>query len=51
MTQKDLKPKEIIYQQVLSRIIMSLLMEKDFYNQSIDSVTKRYVEIRKLTTG
>ena len=32
-------------------IIMSSAMEKNFYDQAIDSDIKRYEEIRKLTTG
>ena len=39
-------PKSIIYQKVLSRIIMTSSMEK-----LIDSDLKQYKEIRKLTTG
>ena len=45
LTSKYYLPKGIIknYNVIISG--------KDFYNQSIDSDTKRYNEIRKLTTG
>ena len=48
---KDLKLKYIMYQKELLIIIMSSSMEKNFYDQTIDSDIKRYKEIRKLTTG
>ena len=46
-----LKLKNITYQKAESKIIMSSSMEKNFYDQAIDSDIKRYKEIRKLTTG
>ena len=47
---KDLKLEDITYQKELLIIITSSSMEKNFYDQSIDSYIKRYEEIGKLTT-
>ena len=43
--------KIIIYQKELSKIIMSLSMEKKFFYHPVDCDIKRYKEIGKLTTG
>ena len=43
--------KIIIYQKELSKIIMSLSMEKNFFYHPVDCDIKRYKEIGKLTTG
>ena len=48
---KDLMAKIIIYQKELSKIIMSLSMEKIFFYHPVDCDIKRYKEIGKLTTG
>ena len=50
-SQKGIKAKCIICQNVLSRIITSPSKEKNFYEQPISSDIKRYEEIRKLMTG
>ena len=49
---KDLYLKDITYQEVLREIIVSssTKIEPIFY-QPIDSDTKRYEKVRKLTTG
>ena len=47
---KDLKLKDIIYHKDLLTIITSS-MEKNFYDQPIDSDIRQYEEIRKSTTG
>ena len=43
----------MVYQNILSKIIMSLSIERTLtsYDQSIDSDIKRLKAIRKLTTG
>ena len=51
MILKDLKLKDITYQKELLIITTSWLMEKNFYNQAIDSDIKQYEEIRKITPG
>ena len=45
--------KSMVYQNILSKIIMSLSSERTLtsYDQSIDSDIKRLKAIRKLTTG
>ena len=43
---KGIKLEDIIYHKVLLRIITSLSLEKNFYDQPIDSDIKRYEEIR-----
>ena len=45
--------KSMVYQNILSKIIMSLSIERTLtsYDQSIDSDIKRLKAIRKLTTG
>ena len=48
---KYLKLKCITYQNTSSKIIMWSSMKKTFYDQALDSDTKRYEGIRKLTTG
>ena len=42
------KIKDIIYQKLYSFNV--IINGKNFYDQAIDSDTKRYKEIRKLTT-
>ena len=51
---KDLYLKDITYQEVLTKIIVSSSTKKPIepiFYQPIDSDTKRYEKIRKLTTG
>ena len=48
---KGFSYEDTSYQQVLYKIITSSSMEKNIYDQPIDSDIKRYKEIRKLTTG
>ena len=43
--------KSFIYQKVLSRIILSLSIERNVYDQPIDSDITWYEEMRKLTTS
>ena len=47
---KNLKLEDITYHKELLITITSSSMEKNFYDQAIDSDIKRYEEIRKLTT-
>ena len=46
---KDLKLEDVIYQKAYSKIIALSSMEKNFYNQTIDSDIKWYEESKKLT--
>ena len=46
---KDLKLKHIMYQKAQSKIITSS-MEKNFYDQELDSDIKWYKKIQKLIT-
>ena len=47
---KNLKLEDITYHKELLVTITSSSMEKNFYDQAIDSDIKQYEEIRKLTT-
>ena len=47
----DLIAKIIIQRNVLSKTITSSSMEKDIYDQPVDSDIKQYDETRKLKTG
>ena len=48
---KYLKLEDITYCKTLLTTIISSSMEKNFFDQPINSDTKRYKEIRQLTTG
>ena len=48
---KDLKLEDITYCKTLLTTIISSSMEKNFFDQPINSDTQRYKEIRQLTTG